>query len=54
MNYKPEQIKGLTLSVDILNVLNKQVPIAYASAAVANNTRWQTGREIWLTAGYEF
>lgn len=54
VNYKPAQIKGLTLSVDILNVLNKQVPIAYASAALANNTRWQTGREIWLTAGYEF
>ena len=28
--------------------------IAFASAAVANNTRWQTGREIWLTAGYQF
>ena len=31
-----------------------QVPIAFASAAAANNTRWQTGREIWLTAGYQF
>ena len=54
VSYKPAQIKGLTLSVDVLNVLNKQVPIAFASAAAANNTRWQTGREIWLTAGYQF
>lgn len=44
----------MTLSLDILNVLNKQVPLAIGSATAANNLRWQTGREIWLNAGYHF
>lgn len=54
MTYQPSWAKGVTLSLDVLNVLNKQVPLAIASATAANNVRYQTGREIWLTAGYEF
>lgn len=54
ISYQPSWAKGMTLSLDVLNVLNKQVPLALASATAANNLRWQTGREIWLTAGYEF
>lgn len=52
--YKPAQIKGLTLNVDILNLLNRMPPEALTSKALVNSTRYQTGREIWLTAAYEF
>lgn len=54
ITYQPGWAKGVTLSLDVLNVLNKQVPLAIGSATAANNIRWQTGREIWLTAGYQF
>lgn len=54
ITYQPHWAKGVTLSLDILNVLNKQVPLAIGSATAANNLRWQTGREIWLNAGYQF
>ena len=54
ISYQPGWAKGVTLSLDILNVLNKRVPLAVTTASAVNNARWQTGREIWLTAGYEF
>ncbi|MDI9853650.1 TonB-dependent receptor plug domain-containing protein [Comamonas sp. 17RB] len=54
LSYQPAMLKGLTLSLDVLNLLNRQVPIAIANAAAANNVRYQTGREIWLAAAYEF
>lgn len=54
MTWKPKQISGLSLNVDVLNVLNKKAPIAVASVSAANNVRYQTGREIWLNVGYEF
>ncbi|QXZ11173.1 TonB-dependent receptor plug domain-containing protein [Comamonas sp. Y33R10-2] len=55
VTYQPHWAKGVTLSLDILNVLNKRVPLAVPMAgAYVNNARWQTGREIWLTAGYQF
>ena len=55
VTYQPHWAKGVTLSLDILNVLNKRVPLAVTTAgSYVNNARWQTGREIWLTAGYQF
>lgn len=54
VSYQPGWAKGVTLSLDVLNVLDKQVPMAIASATAANNVRYRTGREIWLTAGYQF
>lgn len=52
--YKPAQIKGLSLNVDILNLLNQMPAVALTSKSLVNSTRYQTGREIWLTAAYEF
>lgn len=52
--WKPKQVKGLTLNVEILNLLNRMPAIAAANPLMANNLRYQTGREIWLTAGYQF
>lgn len=54
ITWKPKQLAGFSLNVDVLNVLNKKAPIAVASASAANNVRYQTGREIWLNVGYEF
>lgn len=54
LTYQPRQLPGLTLNLEVLNLLNRQAPLAIASASAANNVRYQTGREIWLTAGYEF
>ena len=55
VTYQPHWAKGVTLSLDILNVLNKRVPLAVTTAgSYVNNARWQTGPEIWLTAGYQF
>lgn len=54
ITWKPRQMKGLILNVDILNLLNKIAPIAVANPSAANNVRYKIGREIWLNAGYEF
>ena len=54
LTYQPSGIKGLTLSLDVLNALNVIRPIAIANPILANNIRYQTGREIWLSAGYAF
>lgn len=54
VTWVPAQLAGVSLTVDVLNVLNKKAPIAVASASAANNVRYQTGREIWLNLGYAF
>lgn len=54
ITWKPQQIKGLLLNVDVLNLLNRMAPIAVTTPTAANNVRYQTGREIWLNVGYEF
>lgn len=54
LTYKPAQLKGLTLNVDVLNVLNKMPALAVTRDVTAYVPRYQTGREIWLTAAYEF
>lgn len=54
VTWKPRPLKGVSLNVDILNVLNRSAPIAIANPSAANNVRYQTGREIWLNVGYEF
>lgn len=54
VTWKPRQLQGLSLTVDVLNVLNRAAPIAISSPTAANNVRYQTGREIWLNVGYEF
>ncbi|WP_367066769.1 TonB-dependent receptor plug domain-containing protein [Oryzisolibacter sp. LB2S] len=54
LTYQPHWAPGVTLSLDMLNVLNRRVPLVVTTAGAANNARWQTGREIWLTAGYQF
>lgn len=54
ITWKPQQLKGLTLNVDILNLLNRMDTIAVTTPTAANNARYQTGREIWLNVGYEF
>ncbi|HEY4663783.1 MAG TPA: TonB-dependent receptor [Comamonas sp.] len=54
ITWRPQQMKGLSVNIDILNVLNRQPPIAVTTPTAANNVRYQTGREIWLNAAYEF
>lgn len=54
ITWKPQQVHGLVLSVEVLNLLNRMPRIAAANPQLANNVRYQTGREIWLTAGYQF
>lgn len=54
ITWKPQAMKGVSLNLDVLNLLNRQAPIAVTTVAAANNVRYQTGREIWLNVGYEF
>lgn len=54
LTWQPKQVRGLTLNVEVLNLLNRMPTIAVANPLLANNVRYQTGREIWLTAGYQF
>lgn len=53
--WQPRQIKGLELSVDVLNVLNKH-PVIVPTAPNLNGNRntYHVGREIWLQAAYQF
>lgn len=52
--YAPSQFPGLSLNIDVMNVLNKITPLTIGMPAAANNIRYQTGREIWLSARYQF
>lgn len=54
ITYTPAAWKGVTLNLDVLNLLNVQEPLAIGSALQANNVRYRTGREIWLNVGYQF
>lgn len=54
ITWKPQAMKGVSLNLDVINLLNRQAPIAVTTATAANNVRYQTGREIWLNVGYEF
>ena len=54
ITWKPQSLKGVSLNLDVINLLNRQAPIAVTTATAANNVRYQTGREIWLNVGYEF
>lgn len=54
LTYRPAVLKGMTLNVDVLNVLNRQAPVANTSTITTNIQRYQTGREIWLNVAYDF
>lgn len=55
VTYKPAAVKGLSLGIDVLNVLNRITTVAITNPNVVNNNNaYSTGREIWLTAGYAF
>ena len=53
ITYKPSYIKGITLSVEMLNVLNQMRKTKVATSN-ADSGRMLTGREIWLNASYDF
>lgn len=55
LTHKPTWAWGLTLGVEVLNVLNKINTVAITNpTAATNRNAFNTGREIWLTAGYAF
>lgn len=54
IHYKPTALRGASFSLEILNLTNRQAPIAAQNANAAANLRYQKGREIWLGAGFEF
>ncbi|OZI58916.1 TonB-dependent receptor [Bordetella genomosp. 1] len=53
--WEPTFVRGLELSVDVLNVLNQQ-PKLTVTAPNRNDdlSLYRTGREIWLQVGYRF
>ncbi|MFZ4550812.1 MAG: TonB-dependent receptor plug domain-containing protein [Aquabacterium sp.] len=53
--YKPAALKGMSFTVDVLNLLNQIKPTAILSpTSAANQNAYSTGREIWLTVGYTY
>lgn len=54
-SYKPAALKGISFTVDVLNLLNQIKPTAIISPLIAaNQNAYSTGREIWLTMGYTY
>lgn len=55
LDWKPAKVKGLTLGLDVFNVLNKQAPLAITSPNISTNRNlYRTGRELWLRAAYSY
>ncbi|TKR55174.1 TonB-dependent receptor [Allopusillimonas ginsengisoli] len=55
VDWKPASIKGITLGVDVLNLLNKQAPLVVSSPNIATSRNYyRTGRELWLRAAYSY
>ncbi len=55
LTYQPARFKGVSVNVDVLNVLNTIRTVAVTNpTAATNRNAYSTGREIWLTVGYVF
>jgi len=53
--WQPNRVKGLELSIEALNVLNKYpVLVPTAPNRTGNRNVYHAGREIWLQAAYQF
>ncbi|MGE8604752.1 TonB-dependent receptor plug domain-containing protein [Bordetella trematum] len=55
LTWEPNFVPGLTLSVDVLNVLNRMPRLTATHPNRRNDlSLYRSGREIWLQAGYQF
>ncbi|RMX05078.1 TonB-dependent receptor [Corticibacter populi] len=55
ISWAPRQAKGLELTLEVLNLLDKQ-PVVVPTSPIYSTNRdlYRSGREIWLQVGYQF